>query len=571
MQMNRRETMGSYVLFALGVVTLATTVFAVWRHFSPLPFGDSWDGTIGFYMRVMQAPWQSFFEQHNEHRLTFSRLIFFADVRYFGGRNVFSLIANLVLAGALAATFYRITLHHRATLSRPMRFGLAGGVLVFTFSWIQNENFTWGFQSQWFAVYLFALFAFHAIERTAEAEDSDQRPKSRGWFVTALASAWVAAYSMSSGVLVLPVLIVQAVYLRLKRRDLAVLVAFTAAVWFAYFIDWTKPASSGNLTTGLREHPIGALRYVLLYLGAPAYHARLSQAVAYICGISALVVLVVSCIKILRAGEKRPQGIAILAFAVFVAGNAVLTASGRLWFGIGTALASRYTTASLTCWLALIIFMALNSRTAKQFNRVIIVAVVATLIVASGQRMAIHSDNDVAYSRLVAGLALRAHVYDPEIVKAVYPFPDTLVSIAKQAEAAQLSIFAPDQPDYLVAPDHINATVACEGAIESISTTATPGIYRATGWIYDTAARQTAQAIVVTTASGTTLGTGVTGGDRHDIRKRFGRRARYSGWTAFFKAPETGGIRISGEIAANTYCTLQGEKPVPAAGSASNQ
>lgn len=568
---NRRETVGSYVLFALGIITFATTVFAVWRHFCPVPFADSWDGTVGFYMRVMQAPWQSFFEQHNEHRLAFSRLIFFADVRYFGGRNVLSLIANLVLAGALAATFYRITLHYRATLSRPLRFGLAGGVLVFTFSWIQNENFTWGFQSQWFAVYLFALFAFHSIERVAEAESRDQRGKSRGWFVTALASAWVAAYSMSSGVLVLPVLIVQAVYLRLKRRDLAVLVAFTAAVWFAYFIDWVKPASSGSLTTGLREHPFDALRYVLLYLGAPAYHARLSQLVAYVCGLVALKVLVSSCIKAVRAGEKRPQGIAMLTFAIFVAGNAVLTASGRLWFGVGTALASRYTTASLTAWLALIIFMLLNSSTAKQFNRVIFVAVIATLIVVSGQRMAIQPDNDVAYSRLVAGLALRAHVYDPEIIKAAYPFPDTLVGIAKQAEAAQISIFAPDQPDYLVPPDHISATAACDGAIENISATTTPGIYRATGWLYDTAARQTSWAIVVTDASGTTLGTGVTGGDRNDVRKKFGRRASHSGWTAFFKAPATGGIRISGEIAANTYCSLQGEKPMPAAASASNQ
>lgn len=583
-QMNRRETIGNYLLFALGVTTLATTIFAVWQHFCPVPFGDSWDGTIGFYMRAMQAPWQSFFEQHNEHRLTFSRLIFFADVRYFGGRNVLSLLANLVLAGTLAATFYRITLHHRSTLSSPMRFGLAGGVLVFTFSWIQNENFTWGFQSQWFAVYLFALLAFHSIERTAEVEGLDQRGKSRGWFVTALASAWVAAYSMSSGVLVLPVMIVQAAYLRLKRRDLAVLVAFTAAVWFAYFIDWIKPASSGNLSTGLREHPVGALRYVLLYLGAPAFHARLgllfrapafdarlSLIVAYVSGALVLTVLVASCIKTVQSSEKRPRGIAMLAFAIFVAGNAVLTASGRLWFGIETALASRYTTASLTCWLALIIFMALNSSAAKRFSQVIFVAVVATLIVGAAQRMAIQPDNDVTYSRLVAGLALRAHVYDPEIIKAVYPFPDTLVGIAKQAEAAQLSIFAPDQPDYLVPPDHINNTATCDGAIENISTTTTPGVYRATGWLYDTAARQTAVAVVVTDASGGTLGTGVTGGEREDIRSRFSRRAKYSGWTAFFKAPATGSIRISGQLSINTYCALQGEKSMSAVVSAPNQ
>ncbi len=187
--MNRLAKAGNYAVFALGLLSLATTVFAVWSHFSPLPFGDSWDGTIGFYMRAMQNPWQAFFEQHNEHRLAFSRLIFFADVRYLGGRNVLSLIANLVLAGALATAFYRITLHHAPKLSREARFGLAGVALVFIFSWIQNENFTWGFQSQWFAVYLFALLAFHSTERTAEAEAGHERTKSLGWLAAALTSA----------------------------------------------------------------------------------------------------------------------------------------------------------------------------------------------------------------------------------------------------------------------------------------------------------------------------------------------------------------------------------------------
>ncbi|MFP3675028.1 hypothetical protein SB724_19620, partial [Bacillus sp. SIMBA_031] len=108
---------------------------------------------------------------------------------------------------------------------------------------------------------------------------------------------------------------------------------------------------------------------------------------------------------------------------VFVAGNALLTAGGRLWFGVGTALASRYTTASLASWLALIIFAALNSDSAVRLKRVIFVGACSTLLIASYQRMAFKSDHDVAYSRLVAGLALRAHVYDPEITKVVYPFP----------------------------------------------------------------------------------------------------------------------------------------------------
>jgi Ca2+/Na+ antiporter len=564
MLMSRRRAVGNYLVFALGLFTLATTVFAVWRHFSPLPIGDSWDGTIGFYMRAMQAPWQAFFEQHNEHRLAFSRLIFFADVRYFGGRNVLSLIANLVLAGVLATILYRIAIHYRATLSREARFGLAGGVLVFAFSWIQNENFTWGFQSQWFAVYLFALLAFHSIERTAEAEAGNERVKARRWFVTGVASAWAAAYSMSSGVLVFPVLIIQAIYLRLKPRDLLVIVAVTVAVWFAYFIDWHKPASSGNLTSGLREHPVAGLEFVLLYLGSPAFHARLGLKGAYACGIFALMALVVSCIITLRPNKQRPQAIALLAFAVFVSGNALLTASGRLWFGVESALASRYTTASLTGWLALIIFAALNSNSSKQRERVVVIAALATLLVASDQRFAFRADHEETYERLVAGVALRSHVYDAEITKAIYPFPAPLIAIAKNAEAARLSIFAPDQPDYLVPPTHISATAACDGTIDNISATRTPGIYRASGWIYDAADRQMARAIVISDASGTTLGTGVTGGERDDLRKLYGRRAGFIGWTAFFNPPKTGGIRINGQIAADTYCALQVEGEMPA-------
>ncbi|WNC89083.1 hypothetical protein RI103_15515 [Paraburkholderia sp. FT54] len=563
--MSRREALGHYAIFALGVITLGTTVFAVWQHFSPLPYGDSWDGAIGSYMRAAQDSWHVLFAQHNEHRLAFSRLIFFADIRYFGGRNVFSLVSNLVLAGALATAFFRITLHYRPTLSRQTRFGLAGAILVFAFSWMQKENFTWGFQNQWFAVYLFALLAFHSIDRVAEANGSDERARRLGWLTAALVSAWFAAYSMSSGVLVLPALIVQALYVRLKPRELLAIVVVTVAVWVAYFIDWHTPGSSGNLIDGVREHPIAAVRYVLLYLGSPAFQIRTGLGGAYVTGILVLAALAANCFRLLRPGADRPQGVALLVFALFIVGNALLTASGRLWFGLETALASRYTTASLMGWLALIIFAALNSRAPQQLKRAVFVAALATLAVASGQRFVARADRDETYARFVAGLALRAHVYDPEIIRPVYPFPDVLPTTARAAEAAQLSIFAPDQPDYLVPPNQLNPSLPCDGSIDEISGTTTPGIYRATGWIYDPADGGAPQAVVVTDAAGATLGTGVTGRERDDVRKILGRSARYSGWTAFFRAPANGGIRVHGQTAAGAYCALKAEKPMPTA------
>jgi hypothetical protein len=146
-----------------------------------------------------------------------------------------------------------------------------------------------------------------------------------------------------------------------------------------------------------------------------------------------------------------------------------------------------------------------------------------------------------------------------------------LTAIAQQAEAAQLSIFAPDQPDYLVPPEQIATTAQCAGYVDGVSATTTPGVYRATGWIYDTADSRTARAIVITDDAGKTLGTGVTGGERDDVRKLLGRHAGDSGWTAFFKLPASGSIRINGQIAANGYCAMPAKIPKPVAYSAPPQ
>jgi hypothetical protein len=448
-----------------------------------------------------------------------------------------------------------------------MRLSLVGVVLVFTFSWVQEENFTWGFQSQWFAVYLFALLAFHALDLSAQAQARGDAAKSLAWLIAALASGTIAAFSMSSGVLVLPVLIAQAIYQRLKLRALLLILAVTAAVWIGYFVDWHNSASSGNFVATLGQHPVVAVRYVLLYLGSPAQKARLGYPGAYVTGALVLFTLFAFCAKLLRHPTRPVRAIALFSATLFIAGNALLTASGRLGFGVESALSSRYTTASLAAWLALILFAALNVETADRRRKVFTLAVIATVLIASAQRFAFNDAHDVTHARLVAGLALRSHVYDPQIVTAVYPFPDTLVNIAKAAEEAQVSIFAPGQPDYLAPPQHIDSKSPCEGAIDGVFPTSNPDMLRATGWIYDGNEQTTPRFVVVTDDSNTTLGTGVTGGPRPDARAHQGRRARFSGWTAFFKAPAKGEIHIAAPTAGGSYCAMKAAGTMPLASS----
>ena len=82
--------------------------------------------------------------------------------------------------------------------------------------------------------------------------------------------------------------------------------------------------------------------------------------------------------------------------------------------------------------------------------------------------------------------------------------------------------------------------------------------------MYDAANSDVPRTIVVTDADGKPLGSGVTGGERADVDTIYGRDARYSAWTAFFRPPAQGGIVVNGRIAKDSYCRLRGTPAVPA-------
>lgn len=547
---------GGYLIFLLGIITLTTTVYAVWTHFSPVPYADQWDGTIGFYLRALQNPRQAFFEQHNEHRLIFSRLFFYADMRYFGGRNVLLLASNVILAGFLAAAFYRVAIRNGVQQDREMLVGLAGLTLVFVFSWVQRENFSWGFQSQWFAVNLFSLLAFHYLELAGYAHRKDALPERNASLAKALLSGSIAAGSMASGLLVFPILIVQALYLRFSTRTVWLLVTTTAVVWIAYFFDWKSPSAGTHLLTMLSNHPIEALCYVLLYLGAPAHLLSFGKLSAYASG--AIVLITFTCLVIKALRSHAPiHAISLLAFVLFVISNALATASGRLSIGVQHALQSRYTTASLAAWLALILFAILNFNSQKKRKSVLITAVIVALFVASGQRFTSENGNYAIFSRLFAGLALRSHVYDPDIIGAIYLMPESLGIISQAAEQAKVSIFAPDQPDYFIPPSRIIATSICDGHIDKIAATTTLGVYRAEGWIFDADEKRVPRDVVVTDADGATLGTGITGKEYYGALEIKDPNALYRGWSALFKAPTLITPLIVAPTSKGTYCKLQ--------------
>ncbi|WP_231957380.1 hypothetical protein [Paraburkholderia tropica] len=556
---SKNHTTWSLLVLLLGALTFVTTCLGVIRQFSPVPFGDQWDGTLGFYMQALEHPCAAFFGLHNEHRLFFSRLIFFADVRYFGGRNVLDLTANIVLAALLALLIYRIAMRH-AGQSRQTRMVAAGAALAFCFSWMQVENFSWGFQSQWFAVYLFGLCAFHALDLSELARQRAAPTVSFGWFATAIGAAVMAALSMASGVLVAPVLVVQAAYLRITRKRGLVLVLATLAIWVGYFTNWHSSAPNGGLRDSLLHHPLGVLAYGLLYIGSPITWSGFGAKSGLIWGAVLLLGLVYSAWLALR--RRAVTASALLAMPVFVCGNALITAAGRVGFGLETATSSRYTTAPLIMTASLIAFLWLNETRPERRKCIAGIFAIALAIVAVAQRTVFHSAHGALYAKQVAGLALRSHVYDATYTGVLFPDAGVLKSLAKPAEAMGLSIFSPDQTDFFTPPSTISTTAQCTGTIDSVTHTATPDRLAATGWMYDTHAKRFITSIVIADMNGKVVGTGIAGAVRGDLKSLTGSNNPEGGWVGFFKRPESGVIQAFGEIEPGKYCVVAEKKQV---------
>lgn len=548
-----------HAILALGILTFCTTVMGIVLNYSPIPWWDQWDGVVDFYMRLHSTPLKALFEQHNEHRPFLSRLIFLIDIHYFGGRNLFVLAANVLLAGLIALLMYRIVARHLKTVPGAC-LGAAGAILVCVFSWAQYENFTWGFQTQWFMVFLLALCAFHAQEISKEFGDAGNMKKSYLWQAAAVASAALATLSMANGVLVSLMLVVQAAYLRFAPGRICLLILCAALIWGGYFADWFVPGGSNAPADTLGKNYINLPVYILLYLGSPIHHAGFGKWAT--AGFGALVLAGIACsVFIAFRREKRPRAVSLLAMSLFLAGGALITASGRLALGVDQAMSSRYATAALLLLCSVSFFLWINAPGTALRRWIGLGTLFAVLAVALCQRSAFAPEHEWQYRKLLAGLALRSHVYDDEYIGILYPFPVRLRDVASRAEAMRISIFAPDQPDYETLPSHVSAEKRCLGAIEKITPTTTANMLAARGWAFDPATHEYIRVVVFTDADGTVLGSGLTGDPRLDLRDETGSEDPFGGWIGFFRKPPTQSIRVFGKLGEEKgmtdYCLLE--------------
>lgn len=432
------------VLLNLSIIGLA--FIGGIKGYSPVPYWDMWGGTLEFVDNYGDAPLRALFEQHNEHRIAISRLLFLIDYHLFNGTHVFLIMMNYLITAStwcvLSWCLLRLTNGYLTHPDRRILILILGSWL---FLWAQKENFTWAFQSQFFLAQLLPLLAFLALNRAAF-----QRERSNTFFCIAVLFGLLSPLSLASGVFVLPLMVFGSLLLRIDRLRLALLVSLSLVVLWLYLHDFRSPSAHGNILSSLSSDPAGLVRFILNYLGNPSIH---------IAGSSSLVILLASVVGgsfflittflTVRAILNKPSdavSVGLILFCIYVVAGAFVTAAGRLPFGVNAAFTSRYTTPVLISWAALFCLasphlMRFHTKTPIRPYVSLIAALIATLLLSVGQLRALTNMDSSNNQKMLAAFALEIGIADRERIALVYHDVSGVLSIAQHASNTDLGIF----------------------------------------------------------------------------------------------------------------------------------
>jgi len=336
-------------LILMAVAMVADSVTTVVRLHSALPYFDEWDSLALFRDLVTgQAPWTDMFSQHNEHRIFFPRLFLFSDYLFFGGRGIFDLATIGAIQAAHAGLLIWLLCRTRPTARGSL--AIAAVVVTLLSSLRQEENFSWGFQVAFVAVFALATLACILFCDALAAMRAGQAYGGR--LIAAYAVVVAATFTMANGLLAGLTLVCLAAASRAPLRIVAASGAVLAILALCYFRGYQVAADQTPLALSL-WHPLQLLSYTAIYIGN---FLEPDLRTARLLGLWGLVAMAGAAWTVVLRRDADPVRMALFGIMLFTAGTALLTGLGRLGMGLDQAFSSRYATGAATFWSAILIY-----------------------------------------------------------------------------------------------------------------------------------------------------------------------------------------------------------------------
>ncbi len=522
----------------IALIPFLLLLMMVVSYTSNVPYWDQW-ALVDFWQKIYSgnATIIDFWNQHNEHRIMFPKLIMTA-LALSTHWNIYYEIAMNVLLGLLIYVTIARQYVARYALNRFLIIFSFIFISLLSFSLIQYENWSWGFQIQIFLNILSVVAGMACITKIN---------KNTGYFVGALCWGVVATYSFANGVLFWIIGTLPVIYIAysLSKRWIYIsawlIVAATSIG--TYYIHYNKPEGHPSLFYSL-SHPIIFIEYLTAYIGSPvaAFGGRASVALGIIGILLAIVVFFEKFIGFLKHAKKdNTLYWFLISFYALLSG--VASALGRAGFGYEQAMASRYTTISNLFWIGLIgllISYVANTdvKLVKHLSfKKTIVFVTTLILIGSVSLSSVHAYNNWTerYSASEQDKQLLlAGCYTNEILN-LYPSLPFLKDKASYLEKEGLSVF--DKLPVYSKETFSDSNTPTIGSIDSLSGVLGEGkgvtgeCLKVNGWTIDTQNESIPKQILAVNKD-QIVGYAIPNVQRPDVAEHF-KSEKYatSGWT----------------------------------------
>ena len=510
----------SYAVLAGGAATIALAIYVAVLGHSKLPFWDEWM-QIDFAANegaphTLDWLWRQF----NQHRVVIPKLFLLADLRWFRATQTSLIVSNLCLQFvhlSVLAWSMRVLGGWRGALWRT-----AIALMAFClFNPSQWPNFVGGFTG--LCNMLPPLFASVSVAGLLLYwRESRQGSGASRWIYLALcvSAAACATFSLSNGNLVWPLLVIAALALRVRLAAIATIVAVAVAGICAFFYNYTVYLTANSVSSP--GEVVALLKYIAVYFGSSwvTANARTAECLG-IAGALAFLFLLWRLPAWFRTAPAICVQFGVLL--LFVLATGIVTAPGRVVFGLDQAFSGRYQSFALLFWGSMGLLALGRSAALRPAGKYFLFAQAALLAImlfaATKAEALLAKVRWQGFNLNLAAAALETGAPDDAQLAWADSHPDYPRSLTPFLRDHQLSVFTDPEPYLLGVPLTAKFRVAppedCAGEVESATALVNPWprSLRISGWAWDVRDRAAPSAILIT-SDGVIAGLGVSGDAR---------------------------------------------------------